>query len=87
MIKNIIEHLTTKKKYNTLMVKYEAILDELQQKNIELSLQKSINKMEKEKFEKEVENFLKTIISLKEKNIKKEKKSKNDDGRKNTKVH
>lgn len=32
MLKHIYEHLKTRKKYNTLMVKYESLKEELEQK-------------------------------------------------------
>lgn len=72
MLRHIYEHLKTRKKYNTLMIKYEAKKDELEQKIIELNVQKRINKTEREKFEKTIEELIqKNGIK---KTIKKEKK-------------
>ncbi len=71
MLKHIYEHLKTRKKYNTLMIKYEAKKDELEQKIIELNTQKKINKIECEKFEKAIEELTKKFVKEKQKNSKK----------------
>lgn len=67
MLKQIYEHLKTRKKYNTLMIKYEAKKDELEQKIVELNTQKRINKIEREKFESAIEEYAKSLIKEKKK--------------------
>lgn len=67
MLKQIYEHLKTRKKYNTLMIKYETKKEELEQKIVELNTQKKINKIEREKFEKSVDYYIKKIAIEKQK--------------------
>ncbi len=75
MLKHIYEHLKTKKKYNTLMNKYEDLKEDLEKKVIELNTQKKINKIECEKFGQAVEELTQKLVKEKEKNKKlKEKK-------------
>ena len=71
MLKHIYEHLKTRRKYNTLMIKYESKKDELEQKIIELNTQKNINKIEREKFEKAIEELTQKFVKEKQKNSKK----------------
>lgn len=83
MLKHIYEHLKTRKKYNTLLIKYEAKKDELEQKIIELNTQKNINKIEREKFAQALEQFINKDIQnktkkIKNKNKKKENKNENN---------
>ena len=68
MLKHIYEHLKTKKKYNTLLMKYEGLKEELQNKTIELNTQKNINKIEREKFENAIDEYIKLLSKEKEKN-------------------
>lgn len=65
-MKYIFEHLKTRKKYNTLMIKYDVKCEELEQKIIELNAQKKINKIEREKFEKTIEELTQKIMQKKE---------------------
>ncbi len=67
MMKYIFEHLKTRKKYNTLMIKYDVKCEELEQKIIELNAQKKINKIEREKFEKTIEELTQKIMQKKKK--------------------
>ena len=67
MMKYIFEHLKTRKKYNTLMIKYDVKCEELEQKIIELNTQKKINKIEREKFEKTIEELTQKIMQKKKK--------------------
>ena len=46
--KAIYEHLKTRKKYNTLLLKYEVAREDLEKKTVELNTQKRINLKEKE---------------------------------------
>lgn len=66
-MKYIFEHLKTRKKYNTLMIKYDVKCEELEQKIIELNAQKKINKIEREKFEKTIEELTQKIMQKKKK--------------------
>ena len=76
MIKQIYEHLKTKKKYNTLQLKYECKCEELERKVLELDTQKKINKTERVMFEKAIENYVELLAKEKEKNKKKRNKEK-----------
>ena len=67
MMKYIFEHLKTRKKYNTLMIKYDVKCEELEQKIIELNAQKKINKIEREKFEKTIEELTQKIMQKQKK--------------------
>lgn len=71
MFKHIYEHLKTKKKYNTLQLKYECKCEELERKILELDTQKKINRTEREMFEKAIENYVELLAKEKEKNKKK----------------
>ena len=65
--KNIMEHLKTRKKYNTLMLKYEVAKEDLEKKQIELNTQKRINLKEKEIWENKLKEQEEEIIGLKKK--------------------
>ena len=65
--KNIMEHLKTRKKYNTLMLKYEIKKEDLEKKQIELNTQKRINLKEKEIWENKLKEQEEEIIDLKKK--------------------
>ena len=52
IIKAIYEHLKTKKKYNTLQLKYEVARDDLERKQVELNTERRIRIKEKEVWEK-----------------------------------
>lgn len=71
MLKHIYEHLKTKKKYNTLELKYAVKCEELERKILELDTQKKINRTEREMFEKAIENYVELLAKEKEKNKKK----------------
>ncbi len=77
MLKHIYEHLRTRKKYNTLLLKYEVKKEELEQKIYELNVQKKINKVEREKFEEALDKFIQNEIKSKKIKIK-EKKNENN---------
>ena len=70
LFKNLYEHLKTRKKYNTLELKYEIKCEELEHKILELNTQKKINKVEREKFEKTIGEYIEKLTKEKEKNKK-----------------
>ena len=67
ILKAIKEHLITRKKYNTLKLKYEVLEEELADKIVELNEQIKLNKMLKEKFKKELDEQIEETAKLKEK--------------------
>lgn len=67
MVKQIYEHLKTRKKYNTLQLKYDIKCEELEEKIIELNLERKMRKLEKEKYDHIIEEYLEKIKKLKEK--------------------
>lgn len=77
LFKNLYEHLKTKKKYNTLLLKYEVAKEDLEKKQVELSTQKRINLKKQEVWEKKLTEQEEEIIKLKEeiKNIKRKRKA------------
>ena len=66
-MKYLLEHLKTRKKYNTLQLLYEVKCEELEEKTIQLNEQKKINKTLKEKYKKELDDQIEETIKLKEK--------------------
>lgn len=70
LLKYIYEHLKTRKKYNSLMLKYDIKQDELDKKIIELNTQMKINKIERDKFEKAIDELTQRLVREKEKNKK-----------------
>lgn len=65
LLKSIYEHLKTKKKYNTLLLKYEVAREDLEKKQVELNTQKRINLKEKEIWEQRLKEQEEEIIKLK----------------------
>ncbi len=63
--KAIYEHLKTKKKYNTLLLKCEVLKEELERKTIELNTERRINQKRKETWEKTLKDQEEEIIKLK----------------------
>lgn len=70
LLKSIYEHLKTKKKYNTLLLKYEVAREDLEKKQIELNTQKRINLKEKEIWEQRLKEQEEEIIKLKKRKAK-----------------
>lgn len=68
--KAIWEHLKTKKKYNTLLLKYEVAREDLEKKQVELNTQKRINLKEKEIWEQKLKEQEEEIIKLKKRRTK-----------------
>ena len=71
-LKSIYEHLKTRKKYNTLLLKYEIAKEDLEKKQIELNTQRRINAKEKQIWEQKLEEQEQIIIELKKKGVKKD---------------
>ena len=69
--KALYEHLKTKRKYNTLLLKYEVAREDLEKKQVELNTQKRINLKEKEIWEQRLKELQEEIIELKKKGVKK----------------
>ena len=67
MMKQIYEHLKTKKKYNTLELKYDIKCEEYERKILELNAEKNIRKIEKEKYEEIIKQYVEEIEKLKSK--------------------
>lgn len=63
--KAIYEHLITKKKYNTLLLKLEVAQEELEKKTVELNTERRINQKRKETWEKTLKEQEEEIIKLK----------------------
>ena len=70
LTKAIWEHLKTKKKYNTLLLKYEVAREDLEKKQVELNTQKRINLKEKEIWEQKLKEQEEEIIKLKKRRTK-----------------
>lgn len=71
MLKHIYEHLKTRKKYNSLQLKYDVKCEELERKQVELNTERRINQKKQEVWEKTLKEQEEEIIKLKEKNKKK----------------
>ncbi len=64
-IKSIYEHLKTKKKYNTLKLKYEVAREDLERKQVELNTERRIHLKQKETWENKLKEQEEEIIRLK----------------------
>lgn len=73
--KAIYEHLITKKKYNTLKLKYEVVREDLEKKQVELNTERRIRLKEKEIWEQRLKEQEEEIIKLKRRRRKNEKSS------------
>lgn len=82
--KAIYEHLVTKKKYNTLELKYEVKCDELDHKVLELNTEKRLKQKQQELYDKKIKELTEENLELKnkitelKKEIKKLKRRDND---------
>lgn len=74
--KALWEHLKTKRKYNTLLLKYEVAREDLEKKTVELNTQRRINLKEKEIWEQKLKELEEEIIKLKKRGVKSVSKSK-----------
>ena len=66
MRKEILEHLKTRKKYNTLEIKYQAKCEELDDRVIQLNTEKRIKKKQQELYSEKIEELTNKIIEQKE---------------------
>lgn len=79
LINGIWEHLITKKKYNRLKIEKEEEIRIREERTRERDEQIKINKILKQKFDEELNKFIKENIELKEEIIKlKKRKKKNE---------
>ena len=63
--KTIYEHLITKKKYNTLKLKYEVAREDLEKKQVELNTERRIYQKKQEVWEQKLKDQEEEIIKLK----------------------
>lgn len=63
----IYEHLITKKKYNTLKLKYDVKCEELERKVLEYNTEKRVRIKQQEIFNEKLQNLLETNLDLNEK--------------------
>lgn len=73
LMKNLFEHLKTKKKYNTLKIKYEVARDELERKQVELNTERRIHTKRQTVWEEKLKEQEEEIIKLKKRRIKNDK--------------
>ena len=66
MLDKIYEHLKTKKKYNTLQLKYDVKSDELEHKILELNTEKKIRVKQQDLFNQRIQELLEENMKLKE---------------------
>ena len=64
MIKQIYEHLKTRKKYNNLQLKYDVKCDEFEEKILEYNTEKKIKLMQRNAYEKRISELLERNIDL-----------------------
>ena len=76
--KAIYEHLKTKKKYNTLQLKYEILQEEHEKLLLRYNEYKKLNKVQKEIWETKLKEQEEEIIKLKRRRRKNEKNSTNN---------
>lgn len=76
LIKAIYEHLITKRKYNTLMLKYEVKCQDYDNKATELRVERQIHSKQKEVWEKALIEQEEEIIRLKKRKVKNDSNSK-----------
>lgn len=69
--KSIYEHLKTRKKYNTLKLKYEVLKEDYEKKVLEYEQLKYQQRVIKEVWEKKIEEQEEKILELKKKGVKK----------------
>lgn len=65
LMKSVYEHLKTRKKYNTLKLKYDVARDDLEKKQVELNTERRIHQKQKETWEKALQDQEEEIIRLK----------------------
>lgn len=77
--KAIYEHLITKKKYNTLKLKYDVAREDLEKKQVELNTERRIHLKQREKWEQKLKDQEEEIIKLKRRRRKNEGKQSSTD--------
>lgn len=70
MLNKIYEHLKTRKKYNTLQLKYDVKCEELEDKIFQYNTEKRLKQLQKENYEKEIQELIEANIKYKEENTK-----------------
>lgn len=73
----IYEHLKTRKKYNTLQLKYDVKCEELEHKVLELNTEKRVRVKQQDLFNERLQELLEANLKLKEENTKLKKELKN----------
>lgn len=64
MINYIYEHLKTRKKYNTLQVKYDVKCDELEEKIIQYNTEKKTKLLQRDLYEQRIKDLTESNIDL-----------------------
>lgn len=64
MINHIYEHLKTRKKYNTLQVKYDVKCDELEEKIIQYNTEKKTKLLQRDLYEQRIKDLTESNIDL-----------------------
>lgn len=62
----IYEHLITKRKYNTLKLKYDVKCDELEHKILELNTERRVRVKQQDLFNERIQELLEENLKLKE---------------------
>lgn len=70
MLDKIYEHLKTKKKYNTLELKYDVKCEELEHKVLELNTERRVRVKQQDIFNERLTELLEANMKLKEDNSK-----------------
>ena len=66
MIDKIYEHLKTRRKYNTLMLKYEVKCEELDHKVMEIATERKVRLKQKDLMEARINELVEENLKLKE---------------------
>ncbi len=74
IIKSIYEHLKTRRKYNTLKLKYEITREDLEKKQVEWNTERKIHSKQKEIWEQKLREQEEEIINLKKRKSRSKKK-------------
>lgn len=66
MKEKIYEHLKTRRKYNTLQLKYDVKCDELEKKVLELNVEKKVRLKQQDLFNERLQELIEENLKLKE---------------------
>ncbi len=66
MLDKIYEHLKTRKKYNTLQLKYDVKCDELEHKILELNTERKVRVKQQDLFNERIQELIEENFKLKE---------------------